>query len=156
MSNPYVATPQGYARKIGPKSKYALNDDTPAYGSGIGPQGAQSSGNSRSSFEGQTKVGTPFPKIESRFAMTMREARDQADQKGSRATEAAATDSAANAKKAEEEEKKKKKADPDNGLSGVARRMRRSARRFATLPAAPWGTSTAPANARGSASDVMQ
>ena len=103
--NPYVATTTGYRRKIGPKSKYGMNDDAPAYGVGIGPQGAQSamnarssfSGqtsvgmNARSSFSGQTSVGMPHTKTESRFQTSMREAREV---------------SAANAK-AEEIEKKR-------------------------------------------------
>lgn len=77
MNSPYVATEQGYRRKIGPKSKYGLNDDTPAYGDGIGPQGAQSSGNARSSFSGQSRLGTPIAKQESRFSASMRESADQ-------------------------------------------------------------------------------
>lgn len=74
--NPYVATTTGYRRKIGPKSKYGMNDDAPAYGVGIGPQGAQSAMNARSSFSGQTSVGTPHAKTESRFQTSMREARE--------------------------------------------------------------------------------
>ena len=89
--NPYVATTTGYRRKIGPKSKYGMNDDAPAYGVGIGPQGAQSAMNARSSFSGQTSVGMPHTKTESRFQTSMREAREV---------------SAANAK-AEEIEKKR-------------------------------------------------
>ena len=79
MNDPFVATPRGFRRKIGPKSKYGMNDNEPAFGDGIGPHGAQSSGNRRSSFTGQTKLGTPFAKQESGFAGRMREAREVAE-----------------------------------------------------------------------------
>lgn len=83
--DPFVATHRGYRRKIGPASKYATNDKAPAYGDGIGPQGAQSSGNYRSSFTGQTRLGTPHAKQESRFASSMREARAPSGSKKARA-----------------------------------------------------------------------
>lgn len=76
MNNPFVATSTGYRRKIGPKSKYGMNDDAPAFGTGLGPQGAQSAMNSRSSFTGQTKLGTPIAKMEGGFAGRMRESRE--------------------------------------------------------------------------------
>jgi hypothetical protein len=77
MNPPYVATPQGYRRKIGPASKYRQNARLPAFGDGIGPQGAQSSMNARSSFSGQTEVGMMTgPRRESAFQTSMREARE--------------------------------------------------------------------------------
>lgn len=102
MNDPYVATPRGFRRKIGPKSKYGMNDNEPAFGDGIGPQGAQSSGNARSSFSGQ-KVGTPMAKRESSFSARMRESREVSE--ANAATEAKEKERTAKAKAAETERK---------------------------------------------------
>lgn len=157
MSYPYVATPQGFARKIGPKSKYGMNDDSPAYGNGIGPQGAQSSMNSRQKVgSSPQKVGTPHPEQEGYASWAMRQAREQAaanaalekskaengpitesEKKGlidriDKALEKARAARAALSKPAETEDSSS--GDKDSGLSGVARRMNKATRRFNKVP----------------------
>lgn len=62
----YVATPQGYRRKIGPRSRYGTTPNESAYGDGVGPQGPQSSMNRRSGFSGQT-LGSGRSGIDAQF-----------------------------------------------------------------------------------------
>lgn len=81
----YVATPQGYRRKIGPRSRYGTTSNEPAYGDGVGPQGAQSSMNRRSSFSGQT-LGSGRSSLDEHFGTNAdrvsreRAEREKADQ----------------------------------------------------------------------------
>lgn len=75
----YVATPQGYRRKIGPRSRYGTTSNESAYGDGVGPQGPQSSMNRG------TGVGSGRSSLEANFgsnadrAFRERAEREQAD-----------------------------------------------------------------------------
>jgi len=81
----YVATPQGYRRKIGPRSRYGTTSNESAYGDGVGPQGAQSSMNRRSGFSGQT-LGSGRSSLDEHFGSNAdrvsreRAEREKADQ----------------------------------------------------------------------------
>ena len=71
MNDPYVATPQGWRRKIGPARKYRLNDEPQN-----GEDGTLYGNHPGSQFTGQTKVGRPGARMESKFSVSLREARE--------------------------------------------------------------------------------
>lgn len=75
----YVATPQGYRRKIGPRSRYGTTSNEPAFGDGVGPQGPQSSMNFRQSVgSGRSSLDASFGSNADRVSRERAE-REQAD-----------------------------------------------------------------------------
>lgn len=151
MNFPYVATEDGFRRKIGPASRYSMNDKTSAYSDGIGPQGAQSSMNARQRVGSDMQtVGTPHRSMESDTPRRLQEARERAEaqaysdrqataralaaevEEQTRKGKAAEEKSKADERAAKEAEAKKKEENP---VRGIQRRVRQAARRFSKPPA---------------------
>lgn len=72
-ANPYVATPDGFRRKIGPKSRYGMN---PATGDQVPSSQRQKTPTRLGSMP--SRLGTAIPQRESGFSASMRESDEQA------------------------------------------------------------------------------